>query len=312
MSHQNDLSSDKVTPDTRFWHRSQGEYTFRDVSGEEVKGVNIVSWNGRRISSKFEEGMVQEGRIFQALSELGRLNGTFILCLQESQLVTESLEGWHFVSQMEKVVDRNENVGRAMGCVPQKLKPLIRAELRETYNDAVVIGRLGVIASYLPNSSKSLPQYLEGIAQLQKIITTLRVQHHIRWLAVGADAQVQLPPDIKHMTGPSVFRTSSNPQEAVRRMIHEERNDMIARQGILMELLKKNNLKAVNTWLKQEQVYTFKNAQGHTSQIDYVFASRSSYTKAHVHNEAQFMRSDHFPISVYMRALPKRKKETLS
>ena len=92
-------------------------------------------------------------------------------------------------------------------------------------------------------------------------------------------------------------------------MMHEERNDMIARQGILMELLKKNNLKAVNTWLSQERVYTFKNNQEYISQIDYVFASRSSYTKLHVHNDVQFMQSDHFPISVYIRALPKRKQK---
>ncbi len=102
------------------------------------------------------------------LSELWRLNGTFILCLQESQFVTESLGGWHFVSQSKNDVDKEEDVGRAMVCVPQKLKSLIRAELRDTHNAALVIGRLGVIASYLPDSSKSLPDYLEGIAQLQK------------------------------------------------------------------------------------------------------------------------------------------------
>ena len=109
-----------------------------------------------------------------------------------------------------------------------------------------------------------------------------------KYLVIDCDAQVELPPGVDGITGPDA-RGGMQPL-AVRR----------DRVFLMLTLLQEFGLKAASTWTEasRENPCTRRpwGQQVASSQLDYVYTSRSLCSKTGVANRSQCMSSDHCPV----------------
>ena len=233
--------------------------------------LGVVSWNTNRVGGD---------RLQECVQELVGKVGRRVLLLQEVSAWPEDphLMGWQIFHGAESY---------SAVLVPSELQSQIRRRQNSSHTSAALLGELGVMAAYFADSGKSYEEFEGTVHLVCHELRQLRAAG-AKYLVIGCDAQVELPPGVDGITGPDARGCAQPP--AVR-------SDRVF---LMLTLSQEFGLKAASTWTEtsRENPCTRRpwGRQVVSSQLDYVFTSRSLCSKTGVANRSQCMSSDHYPV----------------
>ena len=89
-----------------------------------------------------------------------------------------------------------------------------------TRTTAVVLGASGVITCYFPHSAKVDYLFSAGLADVDSILTYMRLKHQIKYIVLCCDLNLQIPRDIGGVTGDVIHGEDSPKMEARELALH--------------------------------------------------------------------------------------------
>lgn len=147
----------------------------------------------------------------------------------------------------------------------------------------IILDTYGIISAYLPDSSKTLSNYMEEVEALKQLCKTLQ-EKGAKELIIGGDLQLEIQANLQDVTGPC-----ANGRVYI--------NEYWERHAALVDLALTFKLSFANTWLENEACFNTRShwslARSQGSQIDYLLVPHRLQTSSGIHPH-RILRSDHY------------------